>query len=116
MPRTAPKTLNRLDRKTMWRLAKLVEGSYKSSGMTDREFAAANEEAFGLPLTEHSIKAARDLLDLESNVKAKTGGAASRTAHTRIDAHDAKIDYLEKCLSGLSQRLEVYISGSRKLA
>ena len=81
MPRIAPKQLNRLDRKTMWRLAKLVEGSYASSGLSDAEFAAANQEVFGLPLTQHAIKAARDLVDLAPNYR-HTGGGASRTAHS----------------------------------
>lgn len=109
MPKGTPSPgtkINRLDHVNLYRLTNYVGDYYVTSGFSDREFAAECQEAFGLPLTEANILAARQNLGLAANYSAKTGGGASKTAASRIDALIVRMKQLE-------DRVEVYLKGAR---
>jgi uncharacterized coiled-coil protein SlyX len=106
------KQINRLDRKAMWSLAKYVEANYPASGLSDAEFAAQHQETFGLPLTPHTIMAARDLLDMPSNC-ASQAQAARAKLEERVSALEmgraqlaANIRELSAAITQLQRRLD----------
>jgi hypothetical protein len=101
--RTPPETLVRHDRKTMWAVAKYVEAFYVDSGKSDTEFAKQAQTHFEKPMTEYTIKAARNLLDLPSNT--------ARPATKATADITARLNTIEAELAALSKRVEVYIKG-----
>jgi hypothetical protein len=66
MPRKTPELLNRLDRKQMWKLTHLVQEEYAARAQSDTDFAKYAEEKMQLPLTQHNVAAAREILDMPS--------------------------------------------------
>lgn len=95
--------INRLTGPLMFKLTNYVAEHYAASGLTDIAFAEKHQDALGFPLTAHNIAAARENLNLPSNV-AVARAAAKVEPTSRITQLEARVAMLE-------QRMAVYLDG-----
>ena len=97
MARKTPEKINVLCGRDQYRLFKLVEEGYTSSGLTDEEFAAKAQIVLKVPVTVGNVHGARQQLSIKSNLMVQREHARAQKKTTIT----GRIEILEQRLHEL---------------
>ena len=111
MPRGIPfnGASNRLSRLQQRLLEDLVQSDYVAQGVGDTGFAGFASEKLEFRVTVGNVSQARDVFAIKSTGRTPTKGGSS----ARLASVEARIEAFERKHEALSQRIAVYLTGSR---
>ena len=92
MARKSAEMINRLGKKQMWELTHFVKEKFVEADCSDAEFAKLAEAHFQIPVTQHNVASAREILDIPSHAMRHR---APETTWEKIKDLEARVAALE---------------------
>ena len=110
MPRGFPIIgANRLQRSQQRQIEDLVQAEYATKGVGDKHFSEFASQQLGYRVTEGNVNRAREVFGIASTGRLHAKGGLT----ARVASIEARIEDFERKHEVLSQRIAVYLTGSR---